>query len=97
MFVEMSTIYGPKPVQIHRLVMLSFNYIPGCESLQVNHKDGNKQNNDLRNLEWCTCSYNMTHAYSNGLHPKSSAIIDKNIAKKICDLLELNIYIQMKK
>ena len=90
LFVELSTMKGPKPIQLHRLVMLSFNYIPGCENLQVNHIDGNKHNNDLRNLEWCSCSYNILHAYSNGLHQKSSAIIDENIAKKICDLLKLN-------
>lgn len=92
LFVEMSTENGPKPIQIHRLVMLCFNYIPGCESLQVNHNDGNKFNNDLRNLEWCTCSYNIIHAYRNGLHQKSSAIINEDIAKRICDLLERNEY-----
>lgn len=52
---------------IHRLVMLAFSYIPGCEKLQVNHIDGNKHNNYITNLEWVTCQGNIQHAYCNGL------------------------------
>ena len=36
--------------------------------LQVNNIDGNKQNNDFRNLEWVTPSQNTKHAYDNGLN-----------------------------
>ena len=52
---------------IHRIVMIEFNRVEGYESLQVNHKDGNKSNNFIGNLEWCTSSYNIQHAYDNGL------------------------------
>lgn len=51
----------------HRLVMLCFNPIEGCEHLQVNHIDGNKLNNDLSNLEWCTNQENRIHAVKMGL------------------------------
>lgn len=44
---------------IHRLVMLSF---VGYSDKQVNHKDGNKSNNSLENLEYCTSSENLLHA-----------------------------------
>lgn len=52
---------------IHRLVMLTFDYINNCENLQVNHIDGDKKNNYLYNLEWCTNSENQKHAHATGL------------------------------
>jgi hypothetical protein len=51
---------------IHRLVVESF-LTNTHEKNQVNHKDGNKINNVLSNLEWCTASENRRHAVDNGL------------------------------
>lgn len=52
---------------VHRLVLENFNPIEGMEKFQVNHKDGNKANNSLSNLEWVTCIENIHHAIENGL------------------------------
>ena len=57
--------------KVHRLVMIVFNPIPGYENLQVNHKDGNKLNNHISNLEWRTCKENVQHAIENNLRAEN--------------------------
>ena len=51
---------------VHRIVLSSFSNILG-ENLEVNHIDGDKENNCLWNLEWCTRQENMSHAVKTGL------------------------------
>lgn len=47
---------------LHRLLAITFK--PNPKNLKyVNHKDGNKLNNKLSNLEWCDFSFNQLHAY----------------------------------
>ena len=55
-----------KTCKVHQFVMAA-SLGPCPEGLEVNHRDGNKQNNRLENLEYVTSSENHLHAYRNGL------------------------------
>ena len=49
---------------VHRLVAIAFLPKPdGCD--EINHKDENKLNNSVENLEWCTHKYNMNYGTAN--------------------------------
>ena len=61
------TIKG-KQIPIHRIV--AENFIPNIGNKPfVNHKDGNKMNNSVDNLEWVTQQENIEHSYKNKLQP----------------------------
>ena len=56
---------------VHRLVAEA--YLPNTENLpQVNHKDENKANNCLQNLEWCDSKYNIN--YGTGVTKRSNKL-----------------------
>ncbi len=66
-YFRVSTAYGT--IRIHRLICMAF--YPNSENkTDVNHKDGNKKNNNAENLEWCTRSENIKHAFATGLKPR---------------------------
>lgn len=69
--------------KVHRLVASAFL---GPSDLQVNHKDGNRRNNKLENLEWCTGSENNKHAFKFlGRKPKINhklTLIDVQVVKE---------------
>lgn len=57
---QLMTMGKQKRYRIHRLVAEYF--IPNPNKYpQVNHKDENKQNNDVNNLEWCTAKQNINY------------------------------------
>lgn len=69
-----------KMYSVHRLVAEAF--IPNYNKLpQVNHIDGNKQNNHVANLEWCTAKHNMNEAVRTGLFDNCKKIQKENAVK----------------
>ena len=78
-------------VKAHRLIAQTF--LPNPENKQyVNHKDGNKKNNAISNLEWCTAKENANHAIKTGLKNDSGthntrASCDEEVLKKIRKLI----------
>lgn len=85
----------------HRLIALTF-IKNNSSKPDINHKDGNKLNNELSNLEWCTKSENTKHAYNIKLKIMTNDIKNK-ISKTIsnsdyvkcphCDIRSRNISI----
>lgn len=71
--VRLSKPSPPKMYRTSRLVALHFIKNP-MNYKEVNHIDGNKANNVSTNLEWCSRSQNIRHAYRAGLRraPKGS-------------------------
>lgn len=76
----------PVPQQIHRLVAETF--IPNPDNLPfINHKDGNKLNNCVENLEWCTAEQNLQHAARTDLMRTGSRHRDAKLSES--DALEI--------
>ncbi len=63
--------YDSKTYSVHRLICMSFKPNDDYDKLQVNHKDLNKLNNNIDNLEWVTPSENMIHCNSSRDYKKT--------------------------
>lgn len=74
-----------KFIRTHRLI--AFTFIPNIENKpQINHIDGNKLNNNVNNLEWCTVQENKEHAIRTGLqnfngknNPKAKSVLQYDL------------------
>lgn len=85
---------GKTKLYVHRLVAKTFLGEPN--GLHVNHKDGNKLNNNVSNLEYCTRSENAIHAYRTGLKSTKGenngrCVLTKAQAIEIKKLLKLGL------
>lgn len=76
-----------KKLSVHRLVAQAF--IPNPNNLpEVNHKNGNKGDNGIANLEWCTHHHNSLHAAKSGLlrsgakHHASKPVVNRVTGRK---------------
>jgi hypothetical protein len=69
-----------KRYKVHRIIAKLFLDNPN-KYVQINHKDCNKTNNNIENLEWCNQSQNMKHAFANNLIKRYSGI--ENINSKL--------------
>ena len=74
-----------KSLKVHRLVAIQFLEKPTCGTrLLVNHKDEDKTNNNVSNLEWCNNSENVTHSWSRSVK-RSDGKIYKSIVNAAID------------
>lgn len=90
--VHFITSNGDCVRKIHRVVMLTFAYINGCEYLEVDHKDGIKVHNWIWNLDWVTSKENTRRAITLGLKKVNgscnpNAVITEEQALLIKDLI----------
>lgn len=90
--IQLRTDNGKKlTIGVHRLVALTF--LPKVEGKTiVNHIDGNKSNNNVENLEWCTHQENVYHVINTGLlKTKNGFVLPKREKLPPDDLRELQI------
>lgn len=91
-----------KAFRVHRLLAMAFIPNPECKS-QINHKDGNKSNNDLSNLEWVTPKENVNHAFDIGLMSSTHSLLNLDVKlnlkkkKKKVDQKNIKKTLQVKK
>lgn len=78
--VVLCDAFGHHRRSIHRLVATEFIENPHGHPI-INHLDGDRGNNRVENLEWCTQSGNMKHAYRTGLQKPIRGQIEYSLSK----------------
>lgn len=97
LYYKINGKYTNRCLSIHRLVALTFINNPEYKP-EVNHKNGNKLDNYVENLEWVTPTENEVHAYLNGLKPYkygAASHLHKYSEEQVitaCDLMESGEY-----
>lgn len=87
--VHIHTSNGFKLVYLHRLVKIQFEGLdPDPIKNQVDHKDCNKDNNYIGNLEWVTKAENALRAIDNGLYTQFSVKLTEGDVHYICQMLK---------
>jgi len=74
----------------HRLVALTYLGAPSVQAPHVNHKNGNKADNRVENLEWCSQADNNRHAWRTGLITPARGI-SPNQVPEVLKMLESGI------
>ena len=78
-----------KYVRVHRLIAQTLLPNPNGYT-QINHIDGNKLNNSLNNLQWCTNAHNTQEGYNNNLYKSKSSCKIVAIKKDSGQILQFN-------
>lgn len=71
----------PRSYTVHRLVCLAFLGGPPFPKAEINHRDLDKANNRVENLEWCTGKQNMRHAVENGVYMGRSNVEKRKLTE----------------
>jgi len=79
---------------VARLIAYTFLGIPD-KKLTVNHKNGNRLDNRLENIEWLTLADNIRHGFENGLYPqhKITLVDNKEISYSFRSFSQANIFL----
>jgi hypothetical protein len=84
-----------KTLKVHRLVALAFIGNP-LNKKQVNHINGNKEDNNILNLEWATQSENQLHAHRTGLMDNKINLVKLKSSKQVYDPITNKYFVSLK-